>query len=97
FGAFVDLGVKRDGLVHLSELSDGWVDDPRTIVRAGQIVKVRVLEVDHERQRISLSMKSEASAPRNVQRTSTPRNRPQAQSTSQKATLEDLARKFNRR
>lgn len=60
FGAFVDLGVKRDGLVHLSELSDGWVDDPREVVKAGQIVKVRVLDVDRERGRVSLSMRSAA-------------------------------------
>ena len=64
FGAFVDLGVKRDGLVHLSELSDEWVDDPRQVVKAGQIVKVRVLEVDHDRGRVSLSMKRDASQPR---------------------------------
>ena len=59
FGAFVDIGVKRDGLVHLSELSDQWVDDPRQVVKVGQIVKVQVMEVDHGRGRISLSMKSQ--------------------------------------
>lgn len=59
FGAFVDIGVKRDGLVHLSELSDQWVDDPRQVVKVGQIVKVQVMEVDHARGRISLSMKSQ--------------------------------------
>lgn len=64
FGAFVDLGVKRDGLVHLSELSDEWVADPKTVVKVGQIVRVKVLEVDRERERISLSMKSGAVAPR---------------------------------
>jgi uncharacterized protein len=58
FGAFVDLGVKRDGLVHLSELSDEWVADPRTVVRVGQIVRVRVVEVDRERERIALSMRT---------------------------------------
>ncbi|MEM6792942.1 MAG: helix-hairpin-helix domain-containing protein, partial [Acidobacteriota bacterium] len=58
FGAFVDLGVKRDGLVHLSELADSWVEDPRQVVRVGQIVTVRVLEVDRERGRVSLSMRS---------------------------------------
>jgi len=61
FGAFVDLGVKRDGLVHLSELSDEWVSDPKTVVQVGQIVRVKVLEVDRERERISLSMKTGAS------------------------------------
>ncbi len=57
FGAFVDLGIKRDGLVHISEMSDTWIDDPRKVARVGQVVKVRVLEVDHARGRISLSMK----------------------------------------
>ncbi len=57
FGAFVDLGVGRDGLVHVSQLADGWVDDPRRVVRVGQVVRVRVLEVDRERGRISLSMR----------------------------------------
>ncbi|MCH9648480.1 MAG: RNA-binding transcriptional accessory protein [Deltaproteobacteria bacterium] len=57
FGAFVDLGVKRDGLVHISELSQDWVGDPRQAVQVGQVVKVKVKEVDRERQRIGLSMK----------------------------------------
>jgi uncharacterized protein len=60
FGAFVDLGVKRDGLVHISQLSDTWVDDPRSVLHVGQVVKVTVLEVDQARGRISLSMKAEA-------------------------------------
>ena len=58
FGAFVDIGVHQDGLVHVSELADRFVKDPREIVHVGQIVKVRVLEVDVVRNRISLSMKS---------------------------------------
>ncbi len=57
FGAFVDVGVKRDGLVHISELSDQWVADPKEFVKVGQIVKVKVLEVDQERGRVALSMK----------------------------------------
>ena len=57
FGAFVDIGVKRDGMVHLSQLCDHWVEDPREVVKVGQIVKVRVMDVDRERGRISLSMK----------------------------------------
>lgn len=59
FGAFVDLGVHQDGLVHISMLSDDFVKDPRTQVRAGQVVKVWVLAVDVARKRISLSMKSQ--------------------------------------
>ncbi len=58
FGAFVDIGVHQDGLVHVSELSDRFVKDPREVVRAGQVVKVRVVEVDEARKRIALSMKT---------------------------------------
>ncbi|MBN2340419.1 MAG: RNA-binding transcriptional accessory protein [Deltaproteobacteria bacterium] len=58
FGAFVDVGVHRDGLVHVSELSDTFVSDPMTVVKVGQKLKVRVLEVDKQRQRISFSAKS---------------------------------------
>lgn len=58
FGAFVDVGVHRDGLVHVSELSDKFVKDPRQVVRVHQKVTVTVLEVDLERGRVSLSMKS---------------------------------------
>jgi len=61
FGAFVDLGVHQDGLVHVSQLSHKFVQDAREVVRTGQAVKVRVLEVDLERKRISLSMKLKAS------------------------------------
>lgn len=59
FGAFVDVGVHQDGLVHISHLADRRVSDPRDVVKVGDIVKVRVLEVDLARQRISLSMRSE--------------------------------------
>jgi protein Tex len=57
FGAFVDVGVHQDGLVHISQLAGRFVRDPRDVVKAGQIVKVRVLEVDLPRRRISLSMR----------------------------------------
>ena len=57
FGAFVDLGVHQDGLVHISSLTDKFVSDPREIVKAGDIVKVKVMEVDPARKRISLSMR----------------------------------------
>jgi protein Tex len=60
FGAFVDVGVHQDGLVHVSELADRFVKDPREIVKAGDVVKVRVKEVDVERKRIALTMKSGA-------------------------------------
>ncbi len=58
FGAFVDIGVKRDGLVHVSQLTHRWIEDPREVVRVGQVVEVQVLEVDHQRGRISLSIKA---------------------------------------
>ncbi len=57
FGAFVDIGVHQDGLVHISCLADKFVEDPHTVVKAGQIVKVKVLEVDIQRKRIALTMK----------------------------------------
>lgn len=57
FGAFVDLGVHQDGLVHISAMSDSFVKDPRTIVKAGDVVKVKVMEVDLQRKRIGLSMR----------------------------------------
>ncbi len=57
FGAFVDVGVKQDGLVHISQLADRFVKDPNDVVKLNQKVKVRVLEVDERRSRISLSMK----------------------------------------
>lgn len=59
FGAFVDVGVHQDGLVHISQLSDTFVDDPNTIVKVGQKVWVNVTEVDVKRKRIALSMKGE--------------------------------------
>ena len=59
FGAFVDIGVHQDGLVHISELKTGFVSDPYSVVKAGDIVKVRVMQVDKERRRIGLSMKLE--------------------------------------
>jgi protein Tex len=60
FGAFVDLGVHQDGLVHLSQLSNKFVNDAREVVKTGQVVKVRVVEVDLARKRIALTMKLDA-------------------------------------
>ncbi|WP_291009490.1 Tex family protein [Hydrogenophaga sp.] len=64
FGAFVDLGVHQDGLVHVSQLANKFVNDAREIVKTGDIVKVKVMEVDVARKRIALSMKLDAAAPR---------------------------------
>lgn len=57
FGAFVDIGVHQDGLVHISSLTDKFITDPHTVVKAGDVVKVKVMEVDVERRRIGLSMR----------------------------------------
>ena len=57
FGAFVDIGVKHDGLVHISELSDNFVKNPSDVVSVGDIVKVKVIKIDKDRQKVSLSMK----------------------------------------
>ncbi|MEO8408397.1 MAG: helix-hairpin-helix domain-containing protein, partial [Oxalobacteraceae bacterium] len=63
FGAFVDIGVHQDGLVHISALSNTFVKDPHTVVKAGQVVKVKVLEIDAKRKRIALTMRLTDSAP----------------------------------
>jgi len=63
FGAFVDIGVHQDGLVHISALSNTFVKDPHSVVKAGQIVKVKVLEVDIQRKRIALTMRLTDTSP----------------------------------
>ncbi|MEX8500593.1 Tex family protein [Leptothrix ochracea] len=67
FGAFIDLGVHQDGLVHVSQLSNKFVNDARDVVKTGDIVKVKVMEVDLARKRISLTMKLDTAAPRGAQ------------------------------
>jgi protein Tex len=89
FGAFVDIGVHQDGLVHISQLADRFIDDPKQVVKVGQVVKVRVLEVNEKLKRISLSMRS-SDAPTNNPK---PRN----QQYERGATLADLKAKFNRK
>ncbi|MFN9069060.1 MAG: S1 RNA-binding domain-containing protein, partial [Bdellovibrionales bacterium] len=82
FGAFVDLGVHQDGLVHISELSHKFVDDPRKAVSPGQQVNVKVLKVDQAKNQISLTMKletapqAEAKLPRNRAQSQSPQSRP---------------------
>jgi uncharacterized protein len=82
FGAFVDIGVHQDGLVHISHLADKFVKDPKEVVTVQQKVKVTVVEVDVPRKRIGLSMKSDpfadaqpAETPRKTERDA-PRHRP---------------------
>ena len=80
FGAFVDIGVHQDGLVHISELSNRYIKDPSEAVKAGQIVKVKVLSADAKTKRIALSMKALMDPSPNNQRPKQPRQ-PQAQPT----------------
>ncbi|MFJ9388242.1 Tex family protein [Nocardioides sp. NPDC101246] len=63
FGAFIDIGVHQDGLVHISAMSDKFVEDPRDVVRSGDVVRVKVLEVDEARKRISLTLRLNDDAP----------------------------------
>ena len=76
FGAFVDVGVHQDGLVHISMLSNKFVKDPHEIVKAGEVVKVKVLEVDEKRKRIALTMRLEDQAARR-EAGSPPKHEPQ--------------------
>ena len=66
FGAFVDIGVHQDGLVHISALSNTFIKDPHSVVKVGQVVKVKVLEVDEKRKRIALTMRLSDEAPKLV-------------------------------
>jgi uncharacterized protein len=92
FGAFVDIGVHQDGLVHISQLADRFVNDPKKVVKVGQIVKVRVLEVKESLKRISLSMKS-AERPRKPAGRDKKAHPPAEKKT---ASIQDLMAKFNR-
>jgi uncharacterized protein len=76
FGAFIDIGVHQDGLVHISALSDKFVKDPREVVKAGDIVKVKVLEVDIPRKRIALTMRMGDAVPAKTVAAPTQRPRP---------------------
>ncbi|MCT8867383.1 RNA-binding transcriptional accessory protein [Shewanella sp. ZOR0012] len=72
FGAFVDIGVHQDGLVHISSLTDKFITDPHTVVKAGDVVKVKVMEVDVERRRIGLSMRLDEAIDQSKSQTRTP-------------------------
>jgi len=90
FGAFVDIGVHQDGLVHISQLANRFVKDPHELVKAGDIVQVRVVEVDIARKRIGLSMKDESTpAPPKAKK---PQNSPRAEKASPKGSLADKFR-----
>ncbi|MGJ8649657.1 MAG: Tex family protein [Opitutaceae bacterium] len=75
FGAFVDVGVHQDGLVHISQLADSFVDDPNKIVKVGDTVKVTVTEIDLQRNRIALSMKAQPEIGGKKERTGAPKSR----------------------
>jgi len=96
FGAFVDIGVHQDGLVHVSQIADRYVQDPTTVVHVGQVVRVRVLEVNEQLKRISLTMKKggEKGAPPH------PKGHGKKEKPADKTphfTLADLKRKFENR
>ncbi|MBC7861455.1 MAG: RNA-binding transcriptional accessory protein [Bacteroidia bacterium] len=95
FGAFVDIGVHQDGLVHISQLSDTFVDDPNKIVKVQQIVKVTVTEVDLKRKRIALSMKSDPSST-GIKSTFTPKEEIQYDSNDMNSALNALKKKFGK-
>jgi protein Tex len=108
FGAFVDIGVHQDGLVHVSQLADRFVSDPKQVVKVGQVVRVRVVEVNQSLKRISLSMRSDAATPSAAPPRPEPRTNqptPSGKAAQPKAsqpqtsapTLEDLKAKFNKR
>ncbi len=102
FGAFVDIGVHQDGLVHISALSNTFVKDPREVVKAGDVVKVKVMEVDIQRRRIGLSMRLEDDSRDQVKdvkrdgpRQQKPKQKPQPNVTNS-AMADALAQAFKR-
>jgi len=97
FGAFVDVGVHQDGLVHVSELSQRFVKDPQEFVKAGQIVKVQVLSADPKTKRIALSMKALEPAPAQVKVKNAPRQQAKPKAPSLNDSIAALAEKFNKR
>ena len=104
FGAFVDIGVHQDGLVHVSQLADRFVKDPREVVKAGDIVRVKVVEVDLKRRRIALSMKLQERAAGASTPTARPARpapaapppRPSTPATSMGAAFSKLSRRDDR-
>jgi uncharacterized protein len=90
FGAFVDIGVHQDGLVHISQLADRFVDDPKKVVKVGQVVRVRVVEVNEKLKRIALTMKSQEGGRPNPQK-------PVAQKPAETKTftIDDLKARFS--
>lgn len=92
FGAFVDIGVHQDGLVHISQLADRFVDDPKKVVKVGQVVKVRVISVDEKLKRIGLSMRSP-----DKENGGGSSKKPVNRTESKSPTLNDLKAKFSKK
>lgn len=92
FGAFVDIGVHQDGLVHISAMTNRFITDPRVVVKAGDIVTVKVVEVDKERRRIGLSMKlgddSSQPAAKKIAKTAPPKKQPEMKKVEHKKKTE---------
>ena len=109
FGAFVDIGVHQDGLIHVSQMSDRFISDPNQIVKVGQVVKVRVLEVNQGLKRISLSMKSEGRSqertdparsqvmPKRVYQKQSTQNQPEKQQSEKSPSIDDLKSRFGKK
>jgi protein Tex len=106
FGAFVDIGVHQDGLVHISMLANKFVKDPREVVKAGDVVKVKVLEIDEKRKRIALTMRldEQAARPRDTGMPQKQDSRPAARAPRERpqpagggAMAEALANAFKRK
>jgi len=96
FGAFIDVGVHQDGLVHLSHLSDTFIDDPNKVVKVHQVVDVTVLEVDLRRNRISLSMKSDPAKPTQRGSTTSAKQEIKYDSNDMGSALAALKQKFGK-
>ena len=97
FGAFVDVGVHQDGLVHVSQISDRFVQDPKSVVHVGEVVKVRVLEVNPQLKRISLTMKRGGEKHARPEKHKHPGKKPKPVEQPPKFTVDDLRRKFSNR
>jgi protein Tex len=99
FGAFVDIGVHQDGLVHVSQLADKFVDDPKKAVKVGQVVRVRVLEVNEALKRISLTMKTPGARHKHPahQNHKKVKGKVKEQEKPSRFTIDDLKEKFNNR
>ena len=100
FGAFIDIGVKQDGLVHVSEISHKYITDPNEALKLNQQVMVKVLEVDIARKRIALSIKQTQEAPQNTQRPAVKlhdkANKPKAAAVPMNDALAALKLKFKK-